>query len=131
MADDETGAVIVEEPPFSFRRHALKQCFRVSSRAGNAESRLIDVRRENLHAWHFGESFHMLAHENSNRIHLFACRTTGHPNTNAIALSTTLEQARDYKVLQGRERIGVAKEVSDIDQQIAKEGRHFVGVALQ
>ena len=42
-----------------------------------------------------------------------------------------LEQLRDHQPLQGRERVRVAEELGDADQQVAKQQRHLVGLRPQ
>lgn len=68
----------------------------------------------------------MLAHQDAQRIGLLAGGASRHPDTHGVVGAAPLEQLRDNQFFQRREGFLVAKEVGDVDQQIAEQRSQFV-----
>ena len=64
----------------------------------------------------------MLEQQDRERIGLFAGRAARHPDPYRVAAALALEQRRDDLPGQRVERLGVAEERGDADQQVVEQG---------
>ena len=64
---------------------------------------------------------HMFAHQNSDRKDFLASGAAGRPDAYDVIGAAALEQLRDNSGRQRLERLFVAKEIRDIDQQAPEE----------
>ena len=73
----------------------------------------------------------MLAQQDRERVGLFTGGTPRHPDADGVICPFTLKQAGHDDALHGLERIGVAEECGDTNQQVTKQQRGFALVLLE
>ena len=92
---------------------------------------LQKIRGEHLHLETLPQQIHVLLEQDGDGTGLLAGGTAGHPDADHGASVLAGKKSWDDLFLQRRERLRVAEETGNADQQIAKEGLHFGRGLLQ
>src|SRR5205085_11633484 len=100
----------------------------IDAGARSLQSEVDDVRAKDLNSHGVAEHPQQLMHEDRNRVHFFAGRTTGYPDPEGFARSVRERAAQD--LAQGFERSGVAEETRNVDQEIPVEVFEFGRIVL-
>ena len=126
------AAAIGDEKAFApFGRDAVEQRARILGEACDGEGVVVDIGGEDLDARHDIEPVHVLAQQDGERVDLFAGGAAGDPDPHDIVGAALLKELGHDHLGELLERLGIAKEVGDIDQQIAKQRAHFVLMTTQ
>ena len=131
LGDDVAVLVAGEEAAPAFRRQAVQQRGGIAPGPGGADRRLVDVGGEDLHLGRVAQPVHVLAQQDGERVRLLAGGAAGHPDADVVPGALALEQPGHDDLLHRLERLGVAEERGDADQQVAEQQHRLLAVRLQ
>ncbi len=89
---------------------------------------LVEIGGEHLHAWNAAPAFDGFGEQHRHRVGLFSRRAARYPDPDLVIRSLVVEEARDDALLQCLERVGVAEEMCDADQQFLHQRDRFLGL---
>ena len=126
------AAVGDEEALSPLRRDAVEQRVGIARRARDRQRPLVDVGGEDLHARHGGAAVSMCSRsrmpiENTSS-------PVAQPGTQMRTVSSAPRPSNSFgitSVRQRLERVGVAEEVGDVDQQVAKQRADLLRLLAQ
>ena len=103
----------------------------IDAGAGLFDGPAVNVGGKDLHLETLLQRLHVLLEQDGDGIGFLAGGTAGHPDADHCAGGLAGKKPRDDLFLQRRERLRVAEEIGDADQQIAKERLHLGRGLLQ
>lgn len=122
LADSVTAILRGEVTRQASGGHGFGDGVRVAAAAGALDGLRVQIGAEDL----YPESPIVLLHEfeqgDGQAVHLLAARASGNPDAQHAVLRQTGEIGRQPAPDQGVERLGVAKEPRDVDQQLVEQG---------
>ena len=128
-----TGQCIValfREPALQPFGAILLPCLAVLRGAGDRNGGGVDVGAENLHlAIDVGRG-HGLPEQDGERIDLLSGGAAGHPHADRVIGVPVLQEGGKDGRVQRVERLGIAEELRDADEQLAEQKIGFVRVGL-
>ena len=104
---------------------------RVESATCDRQGAPVDVGRENPDPWRVLEPVHDLAEQDGDGIGLLSGRAGRDPNAHGVGRGAVLEEGHEGFLGERGERLGVAEEGRDADQQFAHEHIGFPRLACE
>ncbi len=124
-------ALADEEPAESLGRDVGHICMAVASLARIGDCGRVEIGREDLQHRGVGAGAGHFRQQHGDRVRFLPRCTAGNPHPHLVLRVLVLEQPRHDRVLEYSERLRIAKEVRDADQQLALERLNFVRVIPQ
>ena len=131
---DAAGAalrLLGEKARQPLRRNVGVDAGGIDAGAGLFDGMAVDVGGEHLHPETLLQRLQMLLKQDGDGIGLLAGGTARHPDPYQCARGLAVKEAWDDLFLERLERLRVAEEMGDADQEVAKEGLRFGRVLLQ
>ena len=120
-----------EEPLEPARADELQLHLAVDPGAGVLERRLVDVGRQHLEPDLAVARREALAEQHRQRVRLLAGRAARDPDPELLVGRQLVDQRRDHLGLEPLERLRIAEELGDADQQVLVQRVELVGIAAQ
>ena len=131
LADNIAGPCALKVPFKPFRTDLAQKLFRVSALTRKGERRIVNVGCKYLHRYRDCFPLQMFPYKNGQRIHFLARGAGGNPDAHRVPAIAVGADPADHLCIQCGERLRIAKEIRDADQQIAKERGHLLLVTFQ
>ena len=131
---DAVGAAVRllgEKARQPFRRDVGGNAGRIDAGAGAVDGPAVNVGGKHLQLETLLQLLHALLEQDGEGIGFLAGGTAGHPDANQCARGFAGKKPRDDLFLERPERLRVAEETGDADQEVAKERLHFGRGLLQ
>ncbi len=126
-ADPVAAHVTVEKAAQTFLGNVGRDGRRVDALARGPDRVLVEVRREHLQRRRRVEHPRMLGQDHGDRIRLLAGRARRHPDTDLVAGRLVGKERRNLR-LERVERVAIAEEVGDADQQVLEQRAGLAGM---
>ncbi len=131
LGDLVPGLGLLEEALEPFGRDVGRDGRGVGARPRVLDGALADIAPENLHA-DAGDAFAERFPEcDGDAVGFLAGRASGHPDSERAIGGGALEQLRKDERVQCRERLGLAEETGDVNEQVVRERDQFLPVLAQ
>ena len=124
--DPQVTVFLHEKTCQQLGRDVRDDALREKSTASPFDGALIHIGRENLHVPLLIASCYEFLHEHGDRVSLFPCGTSWHPDAERFPRGRPLQDRRQNLVTQNGKDFAIAKESRNVDQQVAPERRDFL-----
>ena len=128
LADAEPVALAGEVPLVAAGADMAERVAVVDADAGALQGLGVDIGGEDLGARAAAAPDHGLVQEDGERVHLLAGGAAGHPHPHVVL---RVDQVGNHVALEVQERLRVAEEAGDADEQITVERVELVGVVAE
>ena len=131
LADLVVAILADEEPPQAFRRDVDLDVIQVDAGPGLFQGCFVEVGGQDLDRRRSGSAVEELEQGDGQRIGFLAGRATGHPDPEHGPRRPAGHQGREHLLLQRLERLRVAEELRDADQEILVQVLDLGGIILE
>lgn len=131
LAHPEMRLLALEEVSQPLPRDIGRDGLRVQAGAPQRNRPLVDVGCKDVDVGRAAALRHDFAEQDADRIGLFAGGTAGDPGARSLRFRPAGEQARVERGTERLERLRIAEEVGDADQQVFQQRGGFVEVGTQ